>query len=243
MTGAAEPLTTDQFPNTRWSLVLTAQQADGPQAQKALSDLFEVYWYPVYGYVRRRGHDTHDAEDLTQAFFESLIRRESLSRAHEDKGKLRAFLLASVKNFLIDQHRKENADKRGGSQFIAISADAAEMRLQEELATDDAPDVLFERAWAHTLLHDVMKRLEASYARADKLPLFEALSSHLLQDTIPEYRDLSKGLGTTVVALRIQYHRMKQRYGELLDEEIRHTVSTAEEAEEERHFLLRVLAA
>lgn len=237
------PPTTDCFPNTRWSLVLTAQQANETQAQKALSDLCEAYWYPVYGYARRRGYSPHDAEDITQSFFENLIRRQSLSRAHADNGKLRAFLLASVKNFLIDQHRKAMAAKRGGGMaVVSISSSDAEARLQHELSDDDSPDVLFERAWARTLLDDVLKRLRASYERGGKLPIFEALSPNLLQDATPEYRSLSKELGATVVSLRIQYHRMKQRYGELLEEEIRHTVNTNEEAEEERDFLFKVLA-
>lgn len=224
--------------------MLTAQQGGEAQASKALSELFELYWFPVYGYVRRQGQGPEDAEDLTQGFFESIIRRDSLMNTAASQGKLRAFLLASLKNFLIDQHRQRTAAKRGGANSgYAMSYEDAEERLEQEVQDQDSPDVLFERSWAQTLLQDVMKRLEASYARANKLPMFEAMSPYLLHDDPPEYRGLSKQLGSTVVALRIQYHRMKQRYGELLEEEIRHTVSNAEEAQEEREFLLKVLGS
>ncbi len=235
--------TNDPFPNTRWSLVITAQGGEEKQASRALSELFQLYWYPVYGYVRRKGFTSHDAEDLTQAFFEALIRRDSLTSADEAKGKLRAFLLAALKRFLIDHHRIRSAKKRGGGEpAVSIDHESAEFQYGQETADHESPDILFERAWAKTLLKDVIRKLEASYQRANRTALYEALSPHLLHDETPDYRGLAKELGTTVVALRIQYHRMKQRYGELLEQEIRDTVSTQEEADEEREFLLQVLS-
>ena len=220
--------------------MLTAQKGEEVQAQKALSELFELYWFPVYSYVRRKGNSPHDAEDLTQAFFEGLIRRGSLQDVDMSRGKLRGYLLTSLKNFLISQSRVDTAAKRGGG-MVPINGEAAELLLASEHADHDSPDVLFERAWAQTLLKDVLAQLEAVYQKADRMPMFDAFSPHLLQDEVPNYRALSKTLGLSVVALRIQYHRMKLRYGKLLKSEIRHTVSTEEEALEEEAFLMKTL--
>lgn len=237
------PTSHDAFPNTRWSLVLQAQKGSEAQASKALSELFSLYWYPIYGYVRRQGKSPHDAEDLTQGFFEVIIRRDALNTAEASRGKLRAFLLASLKNFLIDQHRRETTERRGGTNpLLSIDQEKAENRYALEPVHEDSPDVLFERSWAQTLLQDVMANLERSYIRAKKEAIFEAMSPFLLLDENPPYRQLCKTLGQSVVSLRILYHRMRQRFGEVLEQEIRHTVSSSEEAEEERAFLIKVLS-
>ncbi len=233
----------DSFPITRWSLVTTAQKGAEQQATKAWSELFQMYWYPVYGYVRRRGHSSHDAEDITQAFFGSLFKRNFVTDVAEGRGRLRGFLLAALKNFLIDHHRRETSIKRGGgAPIISIDQAEAEHRFIREAVDKDSPDVPFERSWAQTLLQDVLGKLQASYGRAEKEEIFMALSSCLLSDESPDYRSLSVRLGCTVISLRVQFYRLKQRFGELLVDEIRHTVSSNEEAEEERAYLLKVLS-
>ncbi len=137
----------DPFPNTRWSLVLTAQSGPKDDATRALSELCHLYWYPVYAFVRRRGNSIHDAEDLTQGFFESIIRREWMDRVSQEKGKLRAFMLSTLKRFLVDHHRRETALKRGGTQTpFSIDHDHAEACYQSEPKDEASPDVLFERA-------------------------------------------------------------------------------------------------
>lgn len=232
----------DYFPKTRWSLVLTAQKGEEVHAHKALSELFEQYWYPLYSYVRRRGYSKHDAEDLTQAFFESLVRKDSLRTVDASLGKLRAFLLTSVKNFLINQHRIDTAAKRGGINVQRISTDEAEAKLEGEIADHDSPDVLFERAWARTLLEEVMAKLKEVYRELGKSKQFDLFLPYLHSGDTPDYRALSLEVGGSGVSLRVQFHRLKQRYGDLLKEAIRHTVATEEEAAEEREFLLKCLS-
>ena len=236
-----ETSSSDPFPNTRWSLILLAQKGDESQARKALSELFEMYWHPVYHYVRFRGYSPHDAEDLTQAFFESLLMKESLRAASREEGKLRSFLLSALKNFLVDAYRRQATIKRGGRVVKTVSHEDAEKQYESAMLDHDTPELLFERSWAQTVIQDVMGKLRASYERADRMQVFDALSPCLLASEVPPYLQLCKNMEMSGTALRVQYHRMKQRFGELLEIEIRHTVNTEEEMREERDYLIRLL--
>ena len=168
---ASDPLVADagQFATTRWSVVLAAGQDDSALALAALETLCRAYWYPLYAYVRRRGHGEHDAKDLTQGFFEHLLRREALGAVAPGRGKFRSFLLASLNPFLADQHDRQRAQKRGGGQpDFSLDALEAERRYQIEPADEETPEKLFERRWAMAVIDGAMARLEQEFASAGK---------------------------------------------------------------------------
>jgi RNA polymerase sigma-70 factor (ECF subfamily) len=231
------------FPPTRWSIVLEAQTENESVARRALSELCETYWYPLYAFARRKGLSPHDAEDRTQEFLAGLLRRESLSGVSPDKGRLRAFLLTAMKRSLSNQRRHENAAKRGGTEIpLSIDLVGAESRLARELSSDDSPDRAFERSWAHALLGSVYRRLEVYYETTGQTKVFARLRHCLAwggdDESDPE---IAAELGMSEGAVRSTVHRLRNRYREYLESEIRDTVATEEEAREELAYLKRVL--
>ena len=232
------------FATTRWSVVVTAANAEAiTHARKALAELCQIYWYPLYAYVRRRGYEPADAEDLTQDFFVRLLEKQMLAAAHRERGKFRSFLLASLNHFLADEWDKAGAQKRGGRRVISLDAQTAESRYFSEPHDALAPDKLFERQWAVRLLEEVMHQLQAEYQAAGQAVLFGQLRLGLLGDRreIP-YVDLANQLGMTEGAVRVAVCRLRQRYRTRLREEIAHTVASPDEVEEELRFLFRALA-
>ena len=234
----------DVFATTRWTVVVTAANADAvTHARKALAELCEIYWYPLYAYVRRRGYAPADAEDLTQACFVRLLGAHMLAAAHRERGRFRSFLLASLHHFLADEWDKAGAQKRGARQIVSLDAGSAETRYLREPADHATPESLFERQWALRLLEEVMTLLKAEYAAAGQAALFEQLRFGLTGDrsTLP-YAEHAARLGMTEGAVKVAVHRLRQRYRARLREEIAHTVASPEEVEEELRFLFRALA-
>jgi len=235
-----------QWPtHTHWSVVLAAADPAAPGARKALEDLCRAYWYPVYAYIRRRGYDRPDAEDLTQAFFLHLIETQALSAATPARGRFRAFLRTSVAYFLVSKWRHANALKRGGAiTFVSWDGRGAEQRYQREAVCDLTPERLFERSWADTLLQRVLDQLKAELARAGEGPLFEATKQRLVGDAeaVP-YADLAPRLGKTESALRKTVQRLRGRYGVILRREVAHTVASPNEVDDELRHLLTVVSA
>ena len=232
------------FAPTRWTLVAAAGRRSSPNSQQALATLCETYWYPLYAYVRRRGHSPEDAQDLTQAFFAKLIARQDLGAVDRAKGKFRSFLLASLKHFLANEWDKRQAQKRGGGHtFIALDAQSAETRYALEPAHDLTADKLFERRWALTLLDEALQQLRAQYAAAGKERLFELLKATLTGEcsTIP-YSAIAAQLGLTEGAVKVAVHRLRQRYRDQLRAEIAHTVAGPAEVEDEVRHLFAVLS-
>jgi len=229
-----------QFPMTRWSVVLAAQ---GGQCSGALAELCEAYWVPLYGFVRRRGYSPEDAEDLTQAFFGRLIEKDVLAKASAERGKLRSFLLGSMKNFLSDEWDKANAQKRGGGkEIISIDAELAEERFASEPPDEESPDRLFERRWALTLLERVMTGLRGQYEKKGQESVFEELHQFLAPGEAGEsYRGAAETLGMTENAVRVAVFRMRQRYAEELREQIAATVETEDEIAAEIDFLFQAV--
>jgi RNA polymerase sigma factor (sigma-70 family) len=227
------------FAPTRWSVVLTAAHRAGPDAEEALATLCQAYWYPLYAYVRRQGHDPHDAEDLTQAFFARLIERQYLQRIQREGGRFRSFLLTALKRFLANEWDRARAEKRGGKRaIVSLDCETAEALYQVEPAHTLSPDRLYERHWAQALLDRVMTRLHEEYARADKAEWFARLSSTLGRPRgEAPYRELAAGLGTTEAAIKMGVQRLRARYRALLRAEVAQTVARPEEIEEEiRHL-------
>ena len=167
------------FPNTRWTLIEEVR-GGGAGGERALAELCAIYWYPVYAYARRGGAAPPDAEDIAQGFFAHLLARGDLAGAEAARGRLLSFLLAALKHYIIDLHRKQSAQKRGGgATFIPIDAGDAEERYQEEPADLSDPEKLFERRWALALLDDAFARLEREYAASGKADLYHAIRPYL----------------------------------------------------------------
>lgn len=233
-----------RFVATRWTVVLTAGRSDSTHARAALAQLCQMYWYPLYAYVRRKGYSPPDAEDLTQAFFAQVLEEHFISAADEAKGRFRSFLLTRLNHFLADEWDRLKAQKRGGGRrMIPLDGGTAETRYQVEPVDLRSPDKLFEYRWAVTLLERVFERLRQEYEADGKAALFGELKDSLAQAraAVP-YAGVSARVGLSEGALRVSVHRLRQRYRELLRAEIADTVSSPEEVEEELRHLFRVLA-
>jgi len=232
------------FPHTRWTIVLTAGRSDTPRTQAALAELCQAYWYPLYAYVRRRGHSAADAEDLTQGFFARLLQLDSLAAVQREKGKFRSFLLGALNHYLADQWDRASAAKRDVRVTLPLDTETAETRYARAPANTDTPERLFERQWALTLLETVVQRLHREYADAGKGDLFLALRFAISGDknAVP-YTELAARLAMSDEAVRVAVHRLRQRYRQLLRDEIAGTVADLGEVEDELRHLRRVLAS
>jgi RNA polymerase sigma factor (sigma-70 family) len=234
----------ERFTATHWSVVLAARGGDSTRARAALEALCRAYWYPLYAFVCRMGQSPHDAEDSVQGFFALCLEKNYLAAAEEAKGRFRSFLLLALKRFLAKERDKSHARKRGGDQKpIALDGLTAEQRYALEPAEHLSADKLFERRWALTLLEQVLSRLCDEQAAAGQREAFEQLKEFLLAGGRgTPYAELAVRLGTSEGAVKVAVHRLRQRYRELLEEEIANTVTSPEEAEEERRYLLAVLS-
>ncbi len=232
------------FVTTHWSVVLTAGRSDTTRARAALEQLCRNYWQPLYAYVRGTGHSREEAEDLTQEFFSRLLAHNSVARADPARGRFRSFLLVSLKHFLANEWDKAGAQKRGGgARLILLEFDTAETRCAQPVAPGDTPDRAFDRQWALALLDVVLGRLRREYRDAGREDLFLGLKETLGggRAEIP-YRDLGARLALSEGAVKVAAHRLRQRYRELLREEIANTVAGPDEVEEELRQLFAALA-
>jgi RNA polymerase sigma factor (sigma-70 family) len=233
-----------EFRTTHWSVVLTAGQSASPQAAAALEQLCRAYWYPLYAYVRRKGYEVADAQDLTQEFFARLIEKHDLGAVDRRKGKFRSFLLASLEHFLAKEWTRAHRLKRGGGKTI-ISWDGCDPEEQYKLEPcgELSAERIYERRWALTVLEQAMSALSADYGAAGKQPLFDELKPFLSgEDDTISYPELAARLQISEGAVRVAVHRMRQRYGESVREEIAKIVQRPEEIEEELRHLFAVLS-
>jgi RNA polymerase sigma-70 factor (ECF subfamily) len=231
------------FGNTPWTAVLAAARSAAPGFCAAWQRLAEAYWYPLYAYIRRRGHSAPDSGDLTQGFFTHLISTEALEGLVAGEGRFRSFLLVCLRRFLADQHRHASAGiRRPPGGLISIDQTAAEGRYQIEPPDRATPEELFERRWARALLDQALARLEAHYSASGKRRLFAGLVAHLAGDpgAVP-HGELAGRLATTEASIRNEMYRLRQRFRVLFREEVAATVPEAEVEREMRH-LLRVLS-
>jgi RNA polymerase sigma factor (sigma-70 family) len=227
------------FATTQWSVVLTAQ-GESPAAKEALEKLCRTYWWPLYGFVRRQGYKPQDAQDLTQSFFARLLERRDLETVRQERGRLRSYLLASVKNFLAKARDRELTIKRGeGQPLVSLEDLLARERADQEPAHKLSADRIYERRWTLTLLEQVLARLRAEYEGAGKLPLFERLKELLAGESDqPSQAEIAAELQMTENAVKQAFHRLRHRYRQLLHEEIAHTVAAPDDVEDElRHFM------
>lgn len=233
------------FQSTHWSLVLTACDSQMPGSKSALAQLCQIYWYPLYAHVRRRGYDPSSAQDLTQGFFQHLLEHKSLRHVDSRKGKFRSFLLGSLQKYLATEHRRNCTIKRGGLRsFVSLDAKTAESRYQLEPIDDSGltAEQSFDARWAVELLNELMKRLEESYA--DEAQKFEVLRVYLVPTgPAPSYENAAAKLGLSVPAVKTSIHRLRHQYKTLLRREVARTVSDPTEVDEEIRYLCEVVVA
>lgn len=231
------------FPTTRWSLIVQAQQTDLPTRKRALGELFEEYWPPVYSYIRANGRSPHDAEDLTQGFFAMLYKQKVLDKVDPSRGRLRSYLLVAVKNFVATEWRKTSQQKRGGGKtLLSLDLEHAESLINlpgpYEATT---PEDIYQQQWVVTLLKTVLSQLGKRYAENGKQKLFEALKPGLTPGVpMATYPEISQKLGMNEQALRVAAHRLKKRYGDLLRTAVTDTLASGEDLDEELQFLMSV---
>ena len=233
-----------RFATTHWSVISAAGKSSSPQQKQALETLCQSYWFPLYAYLRRRGYDTHQAEDLTQAFFAHILEKKDLGNADPKYGKFRSFLLVRLKYFLSDERDRAQAMKRGGGKnILSLSIQNAEGQYSLEPAIQLSPELLFEKSWALTVLERTMGRLEAEMADKNKQKLFDCLKVYLTteKDVIP-YQDMATELEMTEGSVRVAVHRLRRRYRKLLRDEIAQTVGGEDRIDEEMGCLFAALA-
>lgn len=232
---------TGLFPATRWSLVVAANDT-GPAAIRAMGDLLQTYWQPLYIFARRSNMTSEDAEDSVQGFYESLLTRDSLQTARQDAGKLRSFLLRAFQNYLRDVYRRGTRQKRGGGG-LTISLDDAEANISGMAMDTVSPDVAYERHWVRTLLEQVLVRLRAEYAargKAEQLALLEPALAWNGKEV--NYAEVAEKLSMTESAIAQAVKRMRGRYRKLLEEEVAQTVDGPEAVALELEHLIRVIS-
>jgi RNA polymerase sigma-70 factor (ECF subfamily) len=232
------------FHTTQWSVVLNAADSQSPENASALERLCSGYWFPVYVFVRRKGFEEETAKDLTQSFFARLVGKRALSTVDPHKGRFRAFLLASLANFLANEWDRAKAQKRGG-EFLFCSLDAAEAeeRYRIQPADNASPELLFDRKWAEEIMTRVLARLRRECDSDGRGKRFETLKGFLFGDSqLRSYKEAAVELGTTEQAIKGAVLRLRRRLGDLLREEVAETVASGEDLQEEIRHLLSVLA-
>jgi RNA polymerase sigma factor (sigma-70 family) len=233
------------FLTTHWSVVLAAAGQPSASADEALERLCRAYWYPLYAHVRRRGREPHEAQDLTQAFFERLLQKSFLRAVDRNKGRFRSFLLTALDHFLANEWRRGQSQKRGGGKpLIYFDDDSVEDRYRHEPQHEETPERLFERRWALTVLEQAMVRLANEYASLGNTTLFETLKPVLGGDRADlPHSQIAARLELTENALNLALFRLRRRYGELIREVIAETVARPEEVDDELRHLMQCLRA
>jgi RNA polymerase sigma-70 factor (ECF subfamily) len=230
------------FTTTRWSVVLEAQ-GESPAAHEALENLCRTYWRPIYGFVRREGTKPEEAKDITQGFFALILERKDFQSVRQEKGRLRSFLLASLKHFMMNERRDAATIKRGGGRALipfdeVESYDSGEFDRSETLSAD----LLYDRRWAFTVLDRVFARLREESQKSANPPLLERLNTLLSDEPDrPSQAEIARKFGMTENAVKQAFHRLRQRYRQLLREEVAHTVATPADIEDELRHLIAAL--
>jgi RNA polymerase sigma-70 factor (ECF subfamily) len=229
----------DVFATTHWTVVLEAGKRHTPQADHALEELCRAYWFPLYAYVRRRGHTREDAEDLTQAFFARFLARNYLEGLRAERGRFRAFLLASLKHFLANEWDRSQCQKRGGNVLhLSLDWETADTKFQVAATNEPGPDRAFDREWAVALLAQVIGRLQQECADGGRAKLFEQLKIFLTAGRGElSYAEAAQRLGMDEAAVRVAVHRLRKRYRQLLRDEIAQTLASAADVDEEMRAL------
>jgi RNA polymerase sigma-70 factor (ECF subfamily) len=231
------------FATTQWSVVLAAGQRGSEQSRAALARLCESYWYPLYAYLRRQGCTTHDAQDLTQAFFAQVLDKNYLAAVDRGLGKFRSFLLTSLRHFVANERDRARAKKRGGGQgVLSLDFDKAEGRYAAEPANELTPERLFEQQWAMEVLAAVLQQLHDELTANGKDSWFKVLKPLLAAEAdAPPYAEVAQRLETTAGAVKTTVHRLRRRYKQLLHDEVAKTVADPAEIDDELRQLVAAI--
>jgi RNA polymerase sigma factor (sigma-70 family) len=232
------------FATTRWTMVNAAGHRSGPQASEALAELCQIYWPPLYGYLRGRGHAPEEAQDLTQGFFARLLERQDIRTAEQARGRFRGFLLTALKRYVINEHERATAARRGGRHVrLALDFDDAERTYALERRNEDTPERVFDRKWATITLDRALRRLREECDRAGKGAEANALLPYLTDTSeLPTYRVTAGELGLTEGAVKVAVHRLRQRFGAILRLEVGETVLEPDEVADEMRELIRAVS-
>jgi RNA polymerase sigma-70 factor (ECF subfamily) len=233
-----------QFVTTSWTQVLAAREAASTESRQALEELCRAYWYPLYAFVRRQGFSPDDARDLAQGYFAQLVEKGYLDDFDPARGRFRVFLKTSIRNFLSKEREKAQAWKRGGrTEVVSLDVADGEGRYRHEPVERLDPEQIYERRWALTTLERALGRLRSELADSDRGPEFDALKEFLTgEEPRRPYREVAAQLSTTEAAVKASVHRLRQRFGALLRQEIADTVARVEDVDDEVRHLLGVLA-
>jgi RNA polymerase sigma-70 factor (ECF subfamily) len=245
--GGGEPR---EFVTTRWSLILSAANlgSNEQKARDALAELCRTYWRPIFSFVRARGYSIEDAQDLTQDFFVTIMKKNWLHHADRNRGRFRSLLLRSLQNFLINAAEKTHAHKRGGGvEFISwddwMAEAPSQLSIPAQALDSLPPERIFDLTWATEVVERAFQRLREECESKGKLWLFQALSSHLTDERDElSYANLSGELGMAEMAVKKQLHNMRQRYRSLLREEVSQTVEDPADVDDEIRYLCASLA-
>ena len=232
------------FSTTRWTTVNAAGHESAAGAAAALAELCEIYWPPLYSYLRNRGHRPEEAQDLTQGFFARLLETNAIRSADPTRGRFRAFLLTALKRYVINEYERGAAARRGGHHLhFTPDFEEAERTYSSDRRDDDTPERLFDRKWASIALDRALCRLREEYEQAGKGSIAHGLLPYLT-DTggLPSYRTVAAELQLTEGAVKVAVHRLRQRYGAILRLEIAETVVDPHEIEAEMRELLRAVS-
>jgi DNA-directed RNA polymerase specialized sigma24 family protein len=231
-----------KLPTTQWGLVVAASAEGAAEARAALEELYRLYCYPVYAFIRRRGHGRQDAQHLTQDFFVHLLEKGTLGRADPQRGRFRSFLLGALDHFLAHAAERTRAGKRGGGcQWLFLDDDAAEDHYQLAAPEGITAEKVFDARWAATLVEATFARLRGELESEGKGRLFETLQGFLLGREDASYQQVADALSLSLGALKTAIHRLRGRYRALLREEVARTVATPAEVDEELRYLLAAL--
>jgi len=233
------------FTTTHWSVVLAAGESPSPKSWEALEVLCRTYWQPLYAFIRRRGANPHEAQDLTQGFFHQFLERDALAGVRPEAGKFRSFLLVCLKNFLANERERAHAQRRGGNKpQVHLDGVDAERRYSLEPSDRLTPEKVFERSWAYAVIEKTIAEQRRECSEQDKSALFQDLQGFLPggQSTISR-AELAARRGVSVGAIDVAIHRLRRRFGELLRRQVAQTVRTEAEVDEELRYLISLLSS
>jgi RNA polymerase sigma factor (sigma-70 family) len=241
---AGTDATPREFRPTLWTVVLRAKDPSAPDRREALERLFQTYWKPVY-FLIRRTHDPEAAQDIAQGFFTAFLEKDFLRSVERDKGKFRTFLCVALRHYMADENDRARAQKRGGGRLqLSLDFNRAETEISREPVAKDNPDKIFQRQWALEVIKRSLQALRAEFQASDRLAEFEAISLYLSAGgkEAPSHADLARRLKVSESDINNRVHRLRQRYRELILEEIGSYSESEEESQQELRDLFSAFA-
>ncbi|MFT4538718.1 MAG: RNA polymerase sigma factor (sigma-70 family) [Planctomycetota bacterium] len=232
-----------RFHTTQWEIVRQASEPESEEGRAALEQFCAAYWYPLYAFLRRQGHQADDSADLVQGFFADFLSRDDLKKVEQESGRLRSYLLSALRNFASNQRARQAAQKRGGHLIlVSVERERAEARYSVEPKDHQTPERAFERSWAVTILERALDRLSEEQESRGRRDVFQRLVGYL-SGTPPEggLAEAAADSALSTSALKVALHRLRRRYRELLRQEVRETLGPEQDVDQELDVLLVAL--